>query len=235
MSALFRRLCSFVGFLVVAISSSAAQQTVFSVPSADVLTRGEIYGELDVTTRPVTFLFTAEPRIVAGVGHNLELGINLTGLVAPGNAPKMLQPAAKWKLHEWKVRGWSVLAGDTLFFALRGGSYETGSYLYVVAAKRWRSGTRVTAGGFDFTRGVVADANRAGVQLTFEQPLSPRVQIAAEWVSGDHTAGYLSPGLIVKVNPRATLYAAYQVGNHGVSRGNHNLLAELGYRFRSPR
>src|SRR4029079_11500 len=98
-----RRWVLVLGLLAVAVPSVGAQQTVFSVPSADVLARGHVYGELDVTARPVHFLFTAEPRCVAVVGHSVELGINLTVPVAPGNAPKVLQPAAKWRMHEWKT------------------------------------------------------------------------------------------------------------------------------------
>jgi hypothetical protein len=45
------------------------QQTVFDVPSADVLDKGKVYGELDGTVRPVDPLATLTPRVVVGVGH----------------------------------------------------------------------------------------------------------------------------------------------------------------------
>jgi hypothetical protein len=232
-----RQRCAVRGFLLLTLwmaspAFASAQQTVFNVPSPDVLARGELYGEIDVALRPVDTLFTAEPRLVAGVGHDVEVGLNFTGLAAPDEQAKIVCPTAKWKMHEWKASGWAVLAGDTVFLPVSRGSYAAGNYLYAIIAKQWARGTRVGLGGFDLTSGVVADANRAGVQITFEQPVTSRLQVAAEWMSGDHAAGYLSPGFVLKMRPRLTLYGAYQIGNHGVTHGNHNLLVELGYNFR---
>jgi hypothetical protein len=52
-----------------------------------------------------------------------------------------------------------------------------------------RGGTRLTAGGYNFTRNVVAIANRAGGQSGFEQPLTKKMTLAADWSTGKHAAG----------------------------------------------
>jgi hypothetical protein len=78
---------------------------------------------------------------------------------------------------------------------------------------------------------VVAKANRAGGQFTFEQRINKRLTLASEWYTGNNSAGYVNPGAILKLNSKLTLYAAYQIGNAGVTAGNHQFLWELGYNF----
>jgi len=78
---------------------------------------------------------------------------------------------------------------------------------------------------------VVAAANRAGGQFTIEQRVSRRLTLPAEWCTGNHAAGYVNPGAISKVTSKLTGYAAYQIGNAGVTKGNHQFLCELGYNF----
>jgi hypothetical protein len=57
------------------------------------------------------------------------------------------------------------------------------------------------------------------------------VTIAAEWYTGNNATGYVNPGVIVKATSKLTLYGAYQIGNSGVTSGNHQFLWELGYNF----
>lgn len=83
-------------------------------------------------------------------------------------------------------------------------------------------------GAFHATSGVVAPGQRAGGQFTFEQPLTSRLHLAAEWTTGSHANGYFNPGIILRVTPRFTFCAAYQIANRGVTQGSHNLLLELG-------
>ena len=219
-------------FLVVFPAGGAyGQQTVFDVPSADVLDKGKIYGELDGTVRPVDPLATFTPRVVVGVGHQIEIGMNFDGLSAPAFDQLEISPTMKWRLWKDRTSGWCFYTGDDLFFPVRKRTYEAGNYIYAFFAKEWNHGTRIGVGGYDFTRNVVADANRAGGQFTFEQRVSNRLTLAAEWYTGNTAAGYLNPGAILKLNSKLTLYAAYQIGNAGVTTGNHQFLWEVGYNF----
>ena len=43
--------------------------------------------------------------------------------------------------------------------------------------------------------------------------------------------GYVNPGAVWKLTKKLTLYTAYQIGNNGVTRGNHQFLWEFGYNF----
>src|SRR5271170_4108063 len=78
-------LFKFLAFLAIFIPFRGAhgQETVFDVPSADVLDQGKVYGELDGTVRPVDPLATFTPRVVVGIGHQIEVGVNFNGLSAP--------------------------------------------------------------------------------------------------------------------------------------------------------
>jgi hypothetical protein len=138
-------------------SKTRAQQTIFNVPTTDVLERGKVYAELDASFKPNDS--EAAPRFSSFV-------------------PRVL-----------------------------------------------------TAGGYDFTRNVVAPANRAGGQFGFEQPAGRRLTLAADWFTGRHAAGYFTPGAVFKLNPKLTGYAGYSLGNSNLTRGNHFFLLELGYNF----
>jgi hypothetical protein len=207
------------------------QQTVFDVPSADVMDQGKVYGELDGTVRPMGSLATFTPRVVVGIGHGIEVGMNFDGLSAPTLDQLEISPTVKWRLWKGKTSGWSFYVGDDLFFPVRKRTYNAGNYVYACFAKEWNHGTRITFGGYDFTRNVVANANRAGGQFTFEQRVNNRLTLAAEWYTGNNTAGYVNPGAIIKLNSKLTLFAAYQIGNAGVTAGNHQFLWEFGYNF----
>lgn len=213
------------------VFSARGQETVFDVPSADILDKGKVYGELDGTVRVVDPLATFTPRIVVGIGHGIEVGANFDGLSTPTLGELAISPTVKWRLWQRKTSGWSLFVGDDLFFPVSQRSYNAGNYVYISFAKEWKSGTRITFGGYDFSRNVVARANRAGGQFTFEQPITRHFALAAEWYTGNTDVGYVNPGVILKLTSKLTLYSAYQIGNAAVTKGNHQFLWEIGYNF----
>ena len=213
------------------VLSASGQETIFDVPSADVLEKGKVYGELDGTVRIVDPLATFTPRVVVGIGRGIELGANFDGLSAPTLGELLISPTVKWRLWQRKAAGWSFFIGDNLFFPVRQRTYNAGNYVYATFAKEWKHGTRISFGGYDFSRNVVARANRAGGQFTFEQAVTNRLTLAAEWYTGKTDVGYVNPGVILKLTSKLTLYGAYQIGNAGVTNGNHQFLWEIGYNF----
>ncbi|MFZ0735685.1 MAG: hypothetical protein WBL70_20370 [Candidatus Acidiferrales bacterium] len=213
------------------VSSAYAQETVFDVPSADILDKGKVYGELDGTVNVPDTLATFTPRVVVGIGHGIEIGMNFDGLSAPTSGQFEISPALKWQLWKAGTSGWSFFVGDDLFFPVHQRTYDAGNYAYATFAKQWQQGTRITFGAYDFTRDVVATGNRAGGEFTFEQPIDKRLTLAAEWYTGNSSVGYVNPGAIIKLSSQFTLYAAYQIGNSGLTKGNHQFLWELGYNF----
>ncbi len=222
--------------IVGAISVVRGQQTIFNVPTTDVLDKGKVYVELDASLKPtdgsaVSKFSSFVPRIVVGAGSKVEVGLNVTGNIQPGPDSTTLVPTIKWKPYQGKDNGWAFVVGDNLFVPVRNRSYDAGNYVYAEFSKTFKSGTRITFGGYDFTKNVAASANRAGGQFGFEQPLNSKVSIAADWLTGKHGAGYFTPGVIFKVGPKVTGYASYSIGNTNASNGNHFSLLELGYNF----
>ena len=224
-------------FLCAAADAARAQQTIFNVPSTDVLERGKVYFELDASFKPndseaLGHFSSFVPRVVVGAGGRVELGLNVTGNVQPGPDATTLVPTFKFKAYDGsKKNGIALVFGDHLFFPVRNRAYNAGNYVYAEVSKTFKSGTRLTAGSYDFTRRVVADANRAGGQFGFEQPVSKKLTVAADYFTGKHSAGYFTPGAVFKLSPKVTGYAAYSIGNQNASRGNHFFLLELGYNF----
>ena len=213
-----------------------AQQTIFNVPTTDVLSKGKVYGELDVSLKPtdgaqVSRFSSFVPRLVVGAGNRVEVGLNVTGNLQPGPDSTTLVPTIKWKPYQGKDSGWAFVVGDNLIVPLRNRAYGAGNYVYAEVSKTFKGGTRVTLGGYDFTRNVVTSANRAGGQFGFEQPLNKKVTFAADWFTGKHAAGYFTPGVVSKLSSKFTGYAGYSFGNQNPSKGNYFFLLELGYNF----
>jgi hypothetical protein len=227
------------GLIYATALSSHAQQTVFNVPSGDVLDNGKVYGELDVSFKPnkdannVLQRFSSfVPRVVIGVGGRVEVGLNVTGNIQPGDDTMTLVPTIKYKLYDGGDNGWAFIIGDNLFLPVRHKSYDAGNYVYAEFTKTFKTKTRLTFGGYHFTKDVVAaDAQRAGGQFAIEQPIDSKFSLAADWYTGNHTAGYFTPGLSFKPHPKMTGYVGYSIGNTKVSRGNHFFLAEIGINF----
>ncbi len=227
--------------LLIVITTSAvqtdAQQTVFNVPNTDVLNRGKVYFELDVTTKandsPAVDKFSSfVPRVVVGAGANIEVGLNVPGNIQPGPDSTTLVPTIKWKLYNGGDNGWAVAAGNNVFIPIRNKQYDLGTYCYTIAQKTFNNRTRIGFGGYIFSKNVVAaKATRGGGQFTFEHALSKKVSLAADWFTGRHSAGFFTPGVIFKVGSKITGYASYSIGNDKASQGNHFLLLELGYNF----
>lgn len=220
-----------IGILFIPSASVNAQQTIFNVPSTDVLDKGKVYAELDASLKPADTKFSSfVPRVVIGAGNNIEFGLNITGNIQPGPDSTTLVPTIKWRPYRGE-NGWTIVLGNNLFVPVHNRGYDAANYFYAETSKTFKNGTRITFGGYDFTKNVVASANRAGGQFGFEQPLNRTITFAADWFSGKHASGYFTPGIIFKAGPRVIGYAGYSIGNQNVSGGNHFFLLELGYTF----
>jgi uncharacterized membrane protein YidH (DUF202 family) len=220
-----------IGIVFIPSASVNAQQAIFNVPSTDVLDKGKVYAELDASLKPTDAKFSSfVPRVVIGAGSNIEFGLNVTGNIQPGPDSTTLVPTIKWRPFQGE-NGWTIVLGNNLFVPVRNRAYNAANYFYAETSKTFKNGTRITFGGYDFTKNAVALANRAGGQFGFEQPLNRKITFAADWFTGKHASGYFTPGIIFKAGPRVTGYAGYSIGNQNVSGGNHFFLLELGYNF----
>lgn len=222
-------------FLLSFSTAIFGQQTIFNVPSSDILDKGKVYLELDATFKVnsqngLGRFSSFVPRIVVGVGGDVEVGVNFNGNIQPGLDSTTVVPHVKWKVYNGKDNGWAVVLGEGVYIPVRNRSYNIGNYAYTQVSKTFKSGTRVTAGGYHFTKNVVvANADRAGGQFGFEQPINKYLNFNADWYTGKHAAGYFTPGVAFKIHPKVTGYAGYSIGNAGASSGNHFFYTAIGW------
>jgi hypothetical protein len=221
---------SFASLLVLLSAvSSVAQETVFNVPSGDVLDRGKVYTEFDFSYRPDNAFKTYTPRVVVGLGKRFEAGVNINGIASPGPSSTTVTPTIKWKVYDGGDNGWAFLMGDNLFIPVQNTVYDAGTWTYAEFVKQFKTGTRLTFGAYYASANVFAAAQRGGGQFAMEQSVGKKVTLAADWFTGKTGAGYLTPGAYIKLTPKLTWYVAYQGGNTGVSIGNHQFLTEIGW------
>jgi len=211
------------------------QQTVFNVPTTDVLDKGKVYFELDISVKPndsdsLNKFSSFVPRLVVGTGGNIEIGLNILGNVQPGPDSTTLVPALKWRVYNGGDNGWAIAVGTHAFVPVQNRAYDIGNYTYTMVQKTFESKTRIGFGSGFFTKDVVAPNAVRGVgQFTLEHPITNKFTVASDWFTGKHANGYWTSGGIYKLTKKLTGYAGYSVGNANASKGNHFLLFEVGY------
>ncbi len=218
-------------FLSASTAAVLAQQTIFNVPSADVLDPGKVYAEVDELFRPTDPRFSATTvRGVVGVVPGMEAGVNFGGFSSPG--PSIPTATVAVKIQPVHAGGFSLTAGGYGLFYLRGSEDGNPAGMgYGFASYRIAGpDTRIDVGGWYSSAGFAKPTSTGGALVSFEQPL-PWVKgltLAADWYSGVNSIGYFSPGFIYGFG-HWTAYAAYTMKN-GDSKG-HGGLIELGYSF----
>jgi hypothetical protein len=232
--------CRTISLVILVVIAGEAvvkgQQTIFNIPNSDVSNKGKVYLELDSSFKPndqeaVRKFSSFVPRVVVGVGGDVEVGLNLTGNIQAGPDSTTLVPAIKWRPYSNRDKGWSIVVGDHVFIPVKNKAYNIGNYAYIQLSKSFKTGTRLTAGGYHFTKNVVSTAARGGGQFGFEQTVNKNLNIIADWFTGRHSAGYFTPGISFKPNSKVTGYLGYSIGNAKVAKGNHYFLLEFGYNF----
>lgn len=221
------RIVSFALLGIAAAHLTQGQETMFNVPSADVLDKGKLYLETDWLWRPSdpSFAAGAPIRAVYGFGGNIEGGINFAGIVTPGRSVPVAIPNIKWQ--PLKTDSFFLTTGALGQFFLRGSrDGNPAVQIYGHAAAKLPFGTRLTAGGWWTSSGYASPNATAGGLFGFEQPITPNLTLAADWYTGNSSLGYVTPGVVVTAG-RWVFYGAYSIKN-GNSKGN-GLLLELGF------
>ncbi len=231
----------YLTLLVVLLSSRAhtasAQSTIATVPSTDVVSQKSIYLEFDFTShfahqRNGGFQSYA-PRAVVGVGHNVEVGVNV--VYTDGfrvSQPIEIQPNVKWRFYQNEAKGLAASVGGIFYAPI---THRTGTdsfvLVYTIVSKKvaGRYGPRVTGGGYALIARSAGNGAQSGAIAGYEQPLAHRVSFVMDWFSGRNRFGYVTPGLSFATSQHSNLYTGYSIGNHG--RRNNALFAYYGITF----
>jgi hypothetical protein len=216
-----------------------AQQTIFNIPSPDVLEPGAHYFETDHYFRTRRsgsdspgFFFV---RGVFGIGSNAEAGFNVGPQEFHHASQPFIDATIKWRpfrreFGKSAARGaLGLLLGDNAGIGLRNETAgQARNFAYMAGfVEAPLAGTRVSAGTYFATREVFTDRRRFGAQATFEQPI-PGVKglvFATDWFSGD--GAYATSGLIWTAG-RFITYAGYGFANKGK---NDLVTLEIGIKF----
>ncbi len=214
--------------LAAAAAPALAQQTIFNIPSADVLDKGKTYLELDVLGRPQDPNFAVfTGRGVYGFGCNIEAGVNFGGFLVPGRSVPIATPNIKWQ--PWHNDKLAFTTGVFGLFYLRGSRDGDPAVLwYGEGSYKLTANTRLTAGGYWASSGYAASDPQAGALLGFEQKINDHLNLIADWISGENGLGYVTPGVSIPLGAW-TIYAGYSIKN-GDSKGNAALV-EFGFTF----
>ncbi len=215
-----------LAILALSMEEAFAQQTIYNVPSADVLDAGKVYLETDQYFRPwktesgraANFLV----RGVVGAGHNVELGINTGPFDYIHRNNPFIDFTAKWRpfLLEFgdkeKPGAVGFYGGNHAGIGLRGDvagdlrNFTYGAGILKVPVLE----TRLVVGPYFATRQVFGAHSRGGMLVTFEQPISgiEGLELATDWFSG--RGGFATTGLIYTRGP-FIFYLGYGFANTG--------------------
>ncbi|PYT00499.1 MAG: hypothetical protein DMF63_08000 [Acidobacteria bacterium] len=216
------------------VARSTAQQTIFAIPSSDVLDQGKVSVEFaaafKVNDEPTLRKFSSfVPRLIVGLGKNVEIGFALTGNIQPGVDAPTLGTGIKWKFYE--KRDFAFYVGTNFYIPIKHRAYKAGSTSYVGVSKSIGK-ARFTGGAYLSTRNVFAQhATRGGGLFGFEYTINKKIGFAADWINGRHAFGFLTSGLVYKPRSKVSTLWAYSIGNNNAKRGNHYFVAQMSYNF----
>jgi hypothetical protein len=118
-SSLFLRLSGALLLSFVA-GEALAQSTIFNIPTTDTVAQGKVYFEFDFLPQVPKpegddRLYIYNPRLVVGLGPNLEAGINVPSFHVSGATDVFAQPNIKWRFFSDDTDGLAAAGGGILF------------------------------------------------------------------------------------------------------------------------
>jgi hypothetical protein len=217
---------------------ATAQSTIFNVPTTDTVEKGKGYFEFDFLPQAAgpdigasTIIYN--PRLIAGVPHDVEVGVNVPVYHNSSFDPSNLayvQPNVKWKYYKNDDRGVAAAAGVVANVPLNSRDAQLAwAYVYGNISKKVKSGNygpRFTAGPYsvfakqDDPIKVGFLGTRGGVLLGYEQPLSSKISFVADWFSGKNSIGYFTPGISITLPHNGLFNAGYSIGNDSWENSN---------------
>ncbi len=206
-----------------------AQQTIFNVPSQDVLAPGTVYAELDGPFRlDMPKYYALTPRVVVGLGANFEGGINFPGYIDVGDKLWTGIIALKHGQSLDTTGPWTLTEGAHLYLPFTSGQ-SVGAFGYAMTGYKLFGFLRLDAGIYAATNAVTGAGNALGALGSVELTLTDWLTAAVDGYSGKNALGYVTPGFFVGPFGHWIFYPAYEISNTS-SDGNAYLL-EAGYTF----
>jgi len=215
------------GLAVVAVQPAAAQSTIFNIPTTDTVAPKKGYFEFDYLKQmPAPDEGSWQifmPRLVVGVAPTVEVGVNFanTSYSDDGGTYSQIQPNLKVKFYNNDDAGVAAAAG-VIFYAGLNHDQDNFGMVYAEVSKKVKSGNY----GPRFHGGIYGsmsygDDEQVGAILGYEQPVSGKVSVVADWFSGKNFWGYFTPGISIVLPKSGLLNIGYALGNDSYD-GNKN-------------
>jgi hypothetical protein len=226
--------------LVIWSAETRAQSTIFNIPTTDTVAKGKAYAEFDFMPQiPGTDnsrLYMFNPRIVIGAPHNIEFGFNVPVYHLRGSdftsTNGYVQPNIKWKFYDNEDAGVAMAGGALWNIPVNNrGGQDAWGILYALVSKKIKRGDYgprfhvgpygiVDANDKPFEGGVSFVGTKGGAILGYEQPISSRISIVADWFSGKNNIGYFTPGVSITLPKSSLLNVGYSIGNDNWAHDN---------------
>lgn len=222
--------------MLLALSSipALAQLTILNVPSADVTISKSIYERTDMTYRPSNAQSTLTPNFMFGTGRGTELDLNANTVSHPENQPLSIESGFKSAYalvsSPSSTDGFVVFGGTKFSNTVRNTAGNFSSYTYIATAMSYGK-SRFTSGMWN-SYNYTAQADRVGAFLGYEYKFNGKYTVASDWSSGSGSNGVTTTGLMWFPNSRLMIIPSYQVGNSGVSSGNHQAVLYVGMQLK---
>lgn len=210
-------------FLFFLIQSRAlAQQTLFNVPSADVLEKRQIFLQHESQFSGDFGLFTNYASL--GVGKYTELDLTLFGVGTKNVRNEVLGVGFKTALPLHKESETKLTFGNIIPISLRGNG--VGGYFYSHLSTRLKKlKTRFTSGVLVGTE-TLFGRDFACYIGAVEQPITKSFGLQVEWHSGKHANGFLIPGFYYGFQKNTYLWVGYQIPNNRAN-GDNGFVIEI--------
>jgi hypothetical protein len=218
-------------------NAAYAQQTVFTVPSADITPKGKLLIEQESQFRPWKpgAFWNGTIYAMYGVGHNTEACLTLFNVSSPpsnnvtlGTGFKSAIPIPGLK-EKYPAREFKFTVGSEVLASLENRSAGNWSYA-TLSGRTPVTNTRLTAGISVGTKDIFG-VNTTSFITAVEHPVTKKLTIIADWYSGqEHFAGFLISGIHYLLPKDMELYAGYQIPNSS-RNGKSGFVLELAKTF----
>ena len=211
-----------VVFVLFPRNKALAQQTLFNVPSADVLEKGQIFLQHESQFSGDFGLFTNYASY--GTGKYTELDLTLFGVGTKNIRNEVLGIGFKTVLPLHKRSETKFTIGNIIPISLRGNG--VGGYFYShLSTRLQKTKTRFTSGVLAGTTTLLG-RDIACYIGAIEQPITKRFGLQMDYHSGKHANGFLIPGFYYSFPRNTTLWVGYQIHNNKAN-GDNGFVIEL--------
>ena len=196
-------------------SLAYAQQLIISIPNADITHKKESTLTLESQVKTQYWGMDNFIFYTYGVGYDIELTLSLYNASLPKTTELVVAPGFKIakQLFEEALadRELKLTFGQAVPISLQGKGLGTWAYMHF-SARLPKLKTRLTIGG-NFGTETLFGRNQVSVLAGLEQPITKKLTMVADWMSGKHSFASLATGFQYNFNRKTALLLAYKLPN----------------------